>query len=102
MKTDYDIFIVLDAGQVFEPIKQLMEGVSADLSAMGVDEQIRIQSRMQFGIVTVEREMSEGELNQMKSIIHSTLLTSELSFRKSVVGVDIVRRKPGNVLQSVS
>lgn len=102
MQTEYEIILVLDAAKALEPVQKLQEGVNANLALMGVDERIGFSSRMSAGIITMKREMKPEELNQMRSIIHSKFLTSELSFAKAIVDVELVRRKSGHVSQSAS
>ena len=98
----YELVLVLDGAKTLEPIQKLQDGVNANLSKMGVDERIGFSSRMSAGVITTKREMTKDELKQMRSIIHSEFLTSDLSFAKAIVDVELIRRKPGHVSQSAS
>lgn len=99
---EYDVELLLDAGECFPPLKECLSGINDHLSTMGVHERVKAQSRMPLWILKVARELSEKEIDDMRTIIKAQLLTSELSFLRSVVGVELIRRKPGNVLQSAS
>ena len=94
---DYDISILIDAGECFQPLDECLASINAHLSTMGIQEQMKAQSRIPFGVVTVTRELSERDIDQMRTIIKAQLLTSELTFRRSILGVELIRRKPGNV-----
>lgn len=102
MSTEYNICLVLDGAKALEPIQKLQEGINANLASMGVDKRIGFTSRMSAGIITTAREMTEEELKQMRSIVHSIFLTSDLPFAKTIVDVELIRRKPGHVSQSAS
>ncbi len=67
------------------------------LSTMGVQERVKMQSRMPLWILRVARELSEREIDDMRTVIKAEVLTSEFSFRSSVLAVELIRRKPGNV-----
>lgn len=47
-----------------------------------------------------KREHDEGELEQMRTLIHAQLLESQLSFAKAITKVELLRRQSGHVLPS--
>lgn len=97
MEFEYDIFCVVDMGQICEPVNKLQKELNSVLSMHRVDESIRIESRMSLWVMSAGRELTELETDQLKSIIHSQLLESDVSFKAAISRVEVIRRKPGNV-----
>jgi len=101
-KIGYDVILVLDAGKLLPPVQKLQDELNADLALFGTDRKVAISSRMRLWILTVDREMSEKEIKDMKTIIHGQVLTSKLSFANAIEDVELVRSQSGNVSQSAS
>lgn len=94
---EYDVILVLDSGECLPPVKECLASINDHLSTMGVQERVKMQSRMPLWILRVARELSEREIDDMRTVIKADVLTSEFSFRSSVLAVELIRRKPGNV-----
>ena len=100
LKIEYEIWITVDGAKALAPVGVLQRQLNTHLSSMGVAERIGFSSRMRIGMITMTRDRDEGELEQMRTLIHAQLLESSLSYAKAITKVELLRRQSGHVLQS--
>jgi len=99
MSIKYNIQFSLNLGKVFSEVGALTESVNTHLAAMGCDEKLTLRGQPFKMTLTVERELTEVEIEKMKDIIMGQLCES---FVGSNPMCELFRRQSGNVPQSAS
>lgn len=99
MSITYNIQFSLNLANVFPGVGELTNSVNTHLAAMGYDERLKLRGRPLTMVLTVERELTETEIDKMKDIITAQLCEK---FTGSNPVCESFRRQSGNVPQSVS
>lgn len=95
----YEIKLSADLGNVFPPIGDVLKDINSSLAKWGCDEQLMLRGEPFSATLTIEREATEHELEQMKRIIEDTFNDGQPAWK---VRVESIRRKSGNVQQQVA
>ena len=95
----YDIKVSIDLGRAVPEVGALCDNLNHELAKFGLDEKLSIWSALVGRTLTSDRELTTEEIDKVK-----TLFTQEFSakFPTWNVKVEVIRRKSGNVQQSVS
>lgn len=97
----YEATFRVDLGSAIPEIGDLMQRLNDGVSSAGYHEKISLthDGLIPPMVVTVNRELTEGEQYKMKRLIESQIIEA---FPKYDVRLTGFRRKPGNVSQSAS
>ena len=99
MAVKYNIEFSLNLSNVFPEVESVMNTVNAHLAKDGYAERISVRGRPIKMALTVERELTEQEIDKMKDLIQGQLCEK---FAGSNPVCESFRRQSGNVLQSAS
>ena len=76
MSTTYDIQFSLNLANALPGVGDLVNSVNSHLAMMDMSERITLRGRLFKMTLTVERELTEGEIAKMKDIITARLCDS--------------------------
>lgn len=99
MPIQYKVEISLNLASVFSAVDELTKSVNTYLAAMGYDEKIMLRGKPLVMTLTVERELTQEEIEKMKNILIGEM---KVSFPNSNPICESFRRQSGNVEQLVS
>ena len=99
MKCEYEATFRIDVGQAIPAVGELLESVNAHLATAGYDERLECHASIGSMVVTVDRELTEGEQHKMRTILAAQMIEAMPKYDIRLVDF---RRKSGNVSQSVS
>lgn len=93
----YEFPLMADLTKFDGPVASLFNELNANLATFGVHEKLSVLSEVGSVVVTIEQPLSKEKEEQMRSLIQSEF------DKKPELGIRIspLRRKPGNVQQSV-
>ena len=99
MSFQYEISVLLNLAYVFPEVKSITDGVNSHLATMGFDERLTLRGKPIKLTMTTKREMTDEELSKVKDIVTAQFCEQ---FAGSNPVVESIRRKSGNVEQSVT
>lgn len=99
MSVEYMIRFSANLGKAFPQVGELCDNLNTVLSTYGVDEKLSIFGDVLTGVLKSERELTTEEIDKVKSLFRQQIEAEHPAWSFKV---DVVRRKSGNVQQSVS
>jgi len=99
MNIKYEIPLLLNLGDTIDEVGDLMNEINANLSTLGIENNIRAEGEIGTFGLSVNRELTKGEKEKMKDILQSTLKSTLPQYN---IRVGELRRNSGNVEQLAS
>ena len=96
---EYEIILSADLGAVFTPIGDVLKNINDGVASFGVSEKLMLRGKPFSATLTSERELTTDELETVKKITQDTFNDGQPAWK---VRVESIRRKSGNVQQSVA
>jgi hypothetical protein len=102
MKYEYSCLFSFDLGKLSSEVGDFMTSLNSHLSSMGVNERLSARSgEFQLFVCTLDRELTQSEIMKMKTTMTEAVNAVGSPLAQYGLVCSEVRRKSGNVSQSV-